>query len=81
MEDGSGVKAQVGQEGTVDGAQHPEGHVGNADVHHQIFNSEVRVLIAEALDPIHGISHRILHSGKSLHYNIPCLCAKVYKIL
>ena len=71
MQDRGGGERQVAHQNGIDKTQQPEHDVPADDVLHQVRDAEVRVLIAEAIDIVHGLFHIRFLLG-----NIGAFCAQ-----
>lgn len=80
--DVGGGEAEVAQQHRVHSAYYPEGHICYANVFHQVWNTEIRVLIAKSVNYIPWIFHLSLHfcAGHTIiEINIPFILSKVYE--
>ena len=57
VQNGGRGERQVAHQNGIDKTQQPEHDVSADDVFHQVRDAEVRVLIAEAIDIVHGLFH------------------------
>ena len=57
VQNGGSGERQVAHQNGIDKTQQPEHDVSADDVFHQVRDAEVRVLIAEAIDIVHGLFH------------------------